>query len=64
LLRSTDWTKTYFAVFKKYCKSTVLRKIFGPVKIGVWSIGTKQELTDVSREPDIISEIGKGKYDG
>jgi hypothetical protein len=47
--------------FQEIFKSTILRKIFGPVKNGVWGIRTKQELIDVYKEPDIISEIGKGK---
>jgi hypothetical protein len=39
-----------------------LRKIFGPVREnGVWRIGTYQELMNLCREPDIISEIRKGR---
>jgi hypothetical protein len=40
----------------------ILRKIFGPVKEnGLWRIRTNQELMDLCREPDIISEIRKEK---
>ena len=40
----------------------VLRKIFDPVKEnGVWIIRNNQELMDRYGEPDIISEIIKGR---
>jgi hypothetical protein len=39
-----------------------LREIFGPVKAnGVWRIRSNQELMDLYREKDTISEIRKGK---
>jgi hypothetical protein len=40
----------------------ILREIFGPVKEnGVWRIRSYQELLDLCREPDIFSEIRKGR---
>jgi hypothetical protein len=40
----------------------ILGRIFGPVKEnGVWRISTDQELMNLYREPDIISEIRKGR---
>jgi hypothetical protein len=40
----------------------ILREIFGPVKEnGLWMIRSYQELLDLCREPDIISEIRKGR---
>lgn len=37
-----------------------MREIFGPVKEnGVWTIRTNQELMDLYREQDIITEIRK-----
>jgi hypothetical protein len=39
-----------------------MREILGPVKEnGVWRIRNSQELLDLCREPDIISEIRKGR---
>ena len=36
----------------------IMRKLFGPVKVhGLWRISTNQELMDLYREPDMISEI-------
>jgi hypothetical protein len=38
----------------------MLRRIFGPVKENsVWRIRTNQELMDLNRETDIMSEIRK-----
>jgi hypothetical protein len=43
-------------------QTEILRKIFGPVKEnGTWRVRTNQELVDLYREPDIISEIRKGR---
>jgi hypothetical protein len=40
----------------------ILREIYGPVKEnGVWRIGSYQELLDLCREADIISEIRTGR---
>ena len=40
----------------------ILRKILGPVKeIGVWRIRTSQDLMDLSREPDVMSEVREGR---
>jgi hypothetical protein len=40
----------------------MLRKIFGPRKEnGVWRICTNQEFYESFREPDIITEIRKGR---
>jgi hypothetical protein len=38
------------------------KRIFGPVKKhGVWRIRTDQELMNLFIEPDIVSEIRKGR---
>jgi len=40
----------------------ILREIFGPVKEnGLWMIRSYQQLLDLCRGPDIISEIRKGR---
>jgi hypothetical protein len=40
----------------------ILRKIYGPVtESGVWRIRTNQELMDLCTEPEVISEIRKGR---
>jgi hypothetical protein len=40
----------------------ILTKIFGPVKEnGVWRIRINQEVFGLYREPDIISEVRKGR---
>jgi hypothetical protein len=40
----------------------ILRKIFGRVKENyVWRIRTNHDLTDLQREPDIVSEIRKAR---
>ena len=40
----------------------IFSRIFGPVKENsVWRIRTNQEMTNLYRETDITSEIGKGR---
>ena len=40
----------------------ILRRIFGPVQENcVWRIRTSQELINLYRDPDIVSEIRKGR---
>ena len=43
-------------------KNVIKKTMFGPVKEnGAWRIRTSQELMNLCSEPDIISEIKKGR---